>query len=43
MSWPGSLWESVWRNSITDVEDFLNRKHMGHYWVYARVRRSPVG
>lgn len=34
MSWPGSAWESVWRNSIIDVEEFLNKRHMGHYWVY---------
>ena len=33
MSWPGSLCASVWTNSIHDVEDFLNRKHMGHSWV----------
>ena len=23
MSWPGSIWESVWRNNIKDVEEFL--------------------
>lgn len=33
MSWPGSIWESVWRNNIKDVEEFLNKRHMGHYWV----------
>jgi len=33
MSWPGNAWESVWRNSIDDVERFLNATHMGHYWV----------
>ncbi|CBK21042.2 uncharacterized protein [Blastocystis hominis] len=33
MSWPGTLWESVWRNSLDDVENYLNLKHHGHYWV----------
>ena len=33
MSWPGNVWESVWRNNIDDVERFLNSTHMGHYWV----------
>ena len=34
MSWPGNSWESVWRNNMDDVERYLNRTHMGHYWVY---------
>ena len=36
MSWPGSKWESVWRNNISDVEHYLNEKHGGHYWVYGK-------
>lgn len=43
MSWPGNSLESVWRNNMDDVERYLNRRHMGHYWVYACARRSPVG
>lgn len=39
MSWPGSNWESVWRNNINDVEEFLNKRHMGHYWVFVTVLR----
>lgn len=42
MSWPGSNWESVWRNNINDVEEFLNKRHMGHYWVYVVMERSEM-
>lgn len=34
MSWPGTLWESVWRNNMDDVEAYLNNNYRGHYWVY---------
>lgn len=34
MSWPGSFFDSMWRNNIHDVEGFLNRNYKGNYWVY---------
>ena len=33
MSWPGSSWDSMWRNNILDVERYLNRQYGGNYWV----------
>lgn len=35
MSWPGSFFDSMWRNNIHDVESFLNRNYKGSYWVYS--------
>ena len=34
MSFPSSGSESLYRNSIRDVGNFLDKKHYGHYRVY---------
>ena len=34
MSFPSSGSESLYRNSIGDVGEFLDKKHYGHYRVY---------
>lgn len=34
MSWPGSTFDSMWRNNINDVESYLNSHFGGNYWVY---------
>ena len=34
MSFPSSGSEALYRNSIRDVGEFLDKKHFGHYRVY---------
>ena len=34
MSFPSSGSEALYRNSIRDVGEFLDKKHYGHYRVY---------
>lgn len=40
MSWPGTSLSTMWRNNMTEVEDYLNSNYQGHYKVYLLIFSS---